>query len=160
MLAGWVGSSRGCLVLAALLLLGVAVWAQTEDKEKVRVCVIAILATEKNDKVDRKLECIAKEVQKTEPKLTGFRLAHMSCQSVEVGSKKDFELVEEQQATVTIAPPEEKDNHYRIKLTPPKMGQITYTSTCGKFLPVMTRFRTKDDEVLIIAVRVNPCRRK
>jgi hypothetical protein len=143
------------------VVLGVAAaaWAQ-DDKETVRVCVIAILATERDGKVDRKLECIAKEVQKTEPKLTGFRLAHFSCQSVDVGGKKDFELVEELKSTIYIEPPADKDDHYRIKLAPPKMGQITYTSTCGKFLPIMTPYRTKDNDLLIVAVRVSPCRRK
>jgi hypothetical protein len=158
MFAGWAGASRGCLVLA--LLLGVTAAARAEDKETVRVCVIAILATDKNANVDEDIKCIAKEVRKTNPELTGFKLAKMSCQSVEVGGKKDFELVDDQVAAITIAPPADNDDHYRIKLTPPKLGRITYTSTCRKFLPIKTRYRTKDNELLIIAVSVNPCRRK
>ena len=34
------------------------------------------------------------------------------------------------------------------------MGEITYDTCCGKFLPIITPFRTKDKELLIIAVCV------
>jgi hypothetical protein len=135
--------------------LGAAAPAAAEDE--VRVCVVVILASERDNKVDKKLECIAKEVQKTNPRLTGFHLKTVSCESLAVGARHDFKLLEEQVAAVSIEPAAETDKPYRIKVTPPQMGQITYTCRCGKFLPIMTPFRTKDNEVLILAVRVAPC---
>jgi hypothetical protein len=135
-------------------------YAVAEDKEKVRVCVVTILASERDDKVDKKLECIAQEVQKKNPKLTGFRLGPMSCQSLAVGATNDFKLIEDQVASITVEQAADRDNHIRIKVTPPKMGPITYTSGCGKFLPIMTPVRTKDNDLLILAVRVAPCQGK
>jgi hypothetical protein len=145
--------SRCSLVLVALL----AGTATAAAEEKVRVCVIAILATEKNDKVERRLECIAREVQKMDPKLTGFRLENMSCQSLPVGARDDFKLVEDQVAGVQIVQAADKDKKIQLKVTPPQMGEITYETSCGKFLPILTRFRTKKGEVLIVGLRVQPC---
>jgi hypothetical protein len=124
---------------------------------KVRVCVIAILATEDNAQVDRRLECIAREVQKSNPKLTGFRLAQMSCQSLAVGVREDFKLVEDHVAGVAVLKAADKDNCIQVQVTPPLMGDITYATACGKFLPILTPVRTRANEVLIIGVRVTPC---
>jgi hypothetical protein len=155
---GYWGLSRWSLVL--MLLVVAAGTAAAEEKVQVRVCIISIIATERDAEVGRKLECIAKEVQKVNPKLTGFKVKNFSCKSVNVGGKDTFELVEDQSTVVTLEPPTEKDKPYRIRLAPPMMGEITYTSTCGKFLPIMTPYRTKDNDVLIIAVRVSPCQGK
>src|SRR5581483_12437372 len=124
------GARRCGLVLVALL----AGAATAAAEEKVRVFVIAILATENNNKVERRLECIAREVQKMDPKLTGFRLANMSCQSLPVGASDDFKLVEDQVAGVHILQAADKDNRVQLKVTPPQMGEITYVTACGKFL--------------------------
>ncbi len=40
------------------------------------------------------------------------------------------------------------------------MGAITYETPCGKFLPIETPLRTKKNEMVIIAIRVQPCRGK
>jgi hypothetical protein len=143
-------------VLAVL----VAAASPARGEEEIRVCVVSIIATQSNDKVHPKLERLAREVQKTHPELTGFRVARVSRQSMAVGGKKDFELIEKQLATITLDPPADKDKPYRIKVTPPQMGEITYTSTCGKYLPILTPFRTKENDVLIIAIRVSPCQQK
>src|ERR1700722_7323643 len=67
-----------------------------DDGDPIRVSVLAILATDKNDKIDPKLECIVKEVQKHDPKLTGFRIANMTTKSLPIGGKDDFELCAQQ----------------------------------------------------------------
>ncbi len=153
MLLNHPGTSRCCLVL--LLLFSGAATAAAD--EKVNVCVIAILASEGEEKFDRKLECIAREVKKTNPKLTRFRLENMSCGSLAVGARDNFKLVEDQVASVVIQQAADKDNRIQLKVTPPQMGEITYVTACGKFLPILTPFRTKKDEVLIIGIRVLPC---
>jgi hypothetical protein len=37
------------------------------------------------------------------------------------------------------------------------VGEITYSTICGKCFPIVTRFQTKDRERLIVAVMVRPC---
>jgi hypothetical protein len=37
------------------------------------------------------------------------------------------------------------------------MGEITYSCCCGKYFPIITRYQTKDNERLIIAIGVHCC---
>jgi hypothetical protein len=126
--------------------------------QPLKVSVVAILATSKDKVIDPKLESIAQEIQtRLDDKLTGFRLAKMTCKSLKIGDKDTFELVGDQVVTVTVLEHAGKDNKVCVKVAPPLLGEITYQTTCGKFLPIITRYRTKNDELLILAVRVKPC---
>jgi hypothetical protein len=127
---------------------------------EVRVSVVAILASEENDRVDPRLECIAREVRKLHPNLKGFRLAKMTCKAVPVRGTETFELVVDQTAAVTVLKTADKDDRVQLKVTPPTLGEITYTTTCGKFFPLVTHYQTKNGEWLILAVRVQPCHAK
>jgi hypothetical protein len=129
-------------------------------EETVQVSVLAILATERDDKIDPKLVCIAREVQKTHKKLTGFQMVKMTRKSLAVGAKETFELVGDQKATVTVKQGADEKNRVEVKVAPPRMGEITYDTCCGKFLPIVTPYRTKNKDLLIIAVRVQPCHEK
>src|SRR5262245_25579979 len=71
-------------------------------EKPVKVCVVSILATESNDKVDDNLKRIAEQVKKLRPKLTGFRMAKITCKSVPVGAKESFELADDQKADIVI----------------------------------------------------------
>src|SRR5262249_30067699 len=131
------------------------------DKKKpkqVRVSVVVILASEKGNQIDKKLERLAKEVQKVHPKLTNFELVGLSCRSLKINALEKFDLVEWQKADVTVLGPVDKEGRVCLKVAPPRMGEITYSTPCGKFLPILTPYRTKQDQVLIIAVRVQPCK--
>jgi hypothetical protein len=150
---------RWALVLPALLASAVPA-ADAEEKGKVRVCVVVILATENDKKVDKQLEHIAREVRKMQPKLTGFHFQNVSCKSLPIGSKDTFELLDDQAADVTVQRGADKDDKIRLKVRPPLMGEITYSTACGKFLPIVTPYRNKSNDLLIIAVRVQPCRGK
>ena len=94
--AAW---SRGVVSWGlALLLLGCAVTlavacGEKNDKKpkKVKISVVVILASEKGGNIDKKLECIAKEVQKMHPKLTNFELDNLSCKSLELGKLDQLE---------------------------------------------------------------------
>jgi hypothetical protein len=131
---------------------------KAEEKETVQVSVIAILATERDDKIDAKLECIAREVRKTHKKLTGFHLATMTCnKSLAVGAKETFEVVADQTVGVTVKRSVDEKDRVQVKVAPPQMGEITYDTCCGKFLPIVTPIRTANKDWLIIAVRVQPC---
>ena len=47
-------------------------------------------------------------------------------------------------------------NRVRLAVKAPLAGEITYTTCCSKFFPIMTRYLTKDNERLIIAIMVKP----
>jgi len=132
------------------------------SKGEVRVSVVAILASETCTEVDWRLQCIAKEVQKVHPqlKLKGFRLAKMTCKAVPVRGSETFELAVDQTAAITVLRGADKENKVQLKVTPPTLGEITYTTTCGKFFPIVTGYQTKNGEWLILAVRVQPCQGK
>jgi hypothetical protein len=134
--------------------------ADAEEKGKVRVCVVVILATEGDNKVDKRLEQIAGEVRKMHPKLTGFRFEKVCCKSLAIGEKDQFELLDDQAAAVTVQRGADKNDKVRLKVRPPRMGEITYSTACGKFLPIVTPYRNKANDLLIIAVRVQPCHGK
>jgi hypothetical protein len=126
-------------------------------KQEVQVTVLTILATERDAKVDRCVECIAREVRKMYPRLTGFRRGPMARKPVLVGQKGAFKLVADQVAVVTVEHGADDDNRVQLTVAPPQMGEITYETCCGKFFPIVTHFRTRQNELLIIAVRVQPC---
>ena len=152
---------RGPLLLAlAAALPALLACDKGKPPRKVRVSVVVILASEKDDKVDKKLECIAREVRKMHPRFKGFRMANLSCKSVAVGSADLFELVEDQQASITVQRAADKMDRVRLKVGPPMMGEITYSTPCGKFLPILTPYRTKGNDQVLIAVRVQPCNGK
>ena len=127
---------------------------------EVKVSVVAVLASETSTEIDSRLKSVAAEVRKKQPQLTGFRLAKMTCKPVAVKGEESFELVAGQQTTVTVLKSADRDNRVQLKVSPPTLGDITYTTACGKFFPIMTHYQTPNKEVLIIAVRVQPCNKK
>ena len=147
------------LVLALILANLFSPTARADDS-KIQVIVVAILATDKNTKIDEKLKEIAKEIQKKEPTLTGFAVERCTCKPVKIGEKEEFPLVDEKIVVVILAEKNEKDNKVSLTIKPPTLGDITYTCCCGKYFPVVTRYVTKDNERLIIAVMVKPCNGK
>jgi hypothetical protein len=152
-----------CAGLVLLTLLAAAPREEDEkekEKEPVQVSVIAILATERNTDIDPRLACIAREVRKTHKKLTGFQLATTARKPLTVGVREVFELVGDQKVAITVKESADERNHVRVKVAPPKMGEITYDTCCGKFLPIVTPYRMKNNDLLIIAVRVQPCHDK
>ena len=129
--------------------------------DKVKVSMIVILASEANAKVDPRLTCIAAELKKKHPKLVGFQLAgKCSCKSLTIGTKEAFDLIANETAAVTVEQGADDDNFVQLKVEPPQMGEITYRTVCGKFLPIVTPVRMKDGSLVIIAVRVQPCNGK
>lgn len=147
---------------ALALIVTAAAWAcdpkgKPTPPRNVRISVVVILASEKDTVVDKKLTAIAQEVRKTYPELKGFRLAKMACKSLEVGKKDTFELIEGQETNITIQKAADKMDRVRLKVGPPAMGEVTYSTPCGKFLPILTPFQTKKGEQLLLAIRVQPC---
>jgi hypothetical protein len=128
--------------------------------EEVKVTVVVILATDRDTQVACELQSIAQEVQKKFPNLTGFRLEEITRKSLTVGKKEKFELVDDEVATVLVRHAADSKNRVGLTVKAPLQGEIQYTTCCGKFLPIVTRYQTKyDKERLIIAIRVQPCKK-
>ena len=134
--------------------------SRTCGDDPVRVTVVVVLATTENTGVDPKLVELAKEVQKRDDKLLGFKLVSSEAKSVPVGDSIAFMLVDKQELKVKVEKP--KDDNGRVSLTikPPELGEVTYACTCEKFFPVVTPYKTKAGEVLIVAVMAKPCMAK
>jgi hypothetical protein len=131
---------------------------QLEPDGTIKVTVAAILATERDEVVDPKLECLAREMKKLNPKLTGFRLARATCKSLEPGISYRFPLVDGKAAYISLQQAADDENRVSLMVKPPGMNEIVYTSACGKFLPIMTPYETKDKDHLFIAVMIRSCK--
>jgi hypothetical protein len=152
------GIDFGGVFLLTMLSSSPAVRACDPAKPRqVSVSVLIIFVSETNTKIESKLECIAREARKTYPKFTGFRMGDMRRSSVKVGKCHKFELVEGQKVCVTVERAADKMDRIQLKVGPPSMGQITYSTPCGKFLPILTKVVTKEGDAVMIAIRVQPC---
>jgi hypothetical protein len=146
---------RCTFALASLLVMQAA--ARADDD--VHISVVSILATTSNSTVDPRVACVAREMAKIDPKLTGFSVARMTCKDVKIGAKDCFEVVDGQKVCVTAEKRCEKDeSRVCLKVEAPTLRAITYTTCCDKFFPLVTRYKTSSGEVLIIAVRVKTCK--
>jgi hypothetical protein len=125
--------------------------------EPVRVTVVVVLATTANNKVDPALVDLAKAVQAHDGKLTGFRVEVTEAKSIAVGESASFALVEKQELKVTVTRPKGADGKIALTLKAPKLEKITYGCACDRFFPIATPYRTKNGEVLIVAVMAKPC---
>jgi len=162
---GTTGQKRSGLFLPTLVLLpylGAALLARPQEKNRpapepgVKVSVLVILASDQHKDVDKRLQCVAREVQKLHPHLTGFRPARSNCKSIPVKGTESFDLVEGQELQVTVLK-KCKEGKVQLKLKPPTLGEITYTTCLNKFFPFCTSYQTKNREILIIAVQVQSC---
>ena len=126
----------------------------------VSVTVVIVLATERNTTVDPKLKELAKEVQKHDPKLTGFKLVATECKSIPVGDSATVNLTDKQTMKVTVDRAKDKDGRITLTLDPPGMDAVNYACACDKFFPIVTPHRTKSGEQLIVAVMAKPCTAK
>lgn len=154
-----VRSRQATLALLMVLAATSFLWASEPDQPAIKVSVLAILANDRTKKVAPELECIADELRKVNPNLTSFRVAKMSCKSVKIGARDTFDLGNDQSTTIIIDG-KDPEGCVQLRVTAPLLGEIHYLTTCGKFLPIFTRYETKTKEQLIIAVRVQPCQGK
>lgn len=123
----------------------------------VRITVVTVLATGANKTVDMRLTELAKEVQKRDPNLTGFRIHVTEAKSVAPGDTVSFDLVEMQKLQVKVERPRDENGKVGLSIRPPGLGEVTYTCACDRFFPVVTPYRTRDGETLIVAVMARPC---
>jgi hypothetical protein len=142
--------------MSAFLLCAVLVAPGADDKP-VSVTVVIVLATDQNATVDPKLKELAKEVQKRDPKLTGFKLVATECKSIPVGESATVTLTDKQVLKIKVDQSKDENGRITLTLNPPCMEAVNYACACDKFFPVVTPHRTKTGEQLIIAVMARPC---
>ncbi len=133
---------------------------QPEPAHPVRITVVTVLATAANATVDPPLAELAKEVQKRDPALTGFRIHATDAKSLAPGDSATFDLVDRQKLQVKVERPRDENGRVALKIRPPGLGEVTYTCTCDRFFPVVTTHRTREGETLIVAVMARPCMMK
>jgi hypothetical protein len=146
------------LPLSAILLAATARAACPDEKpEKIKVTLVVILASEEGNTIDPRLKAIAAEVQKQNPNFKSFQLKTMTCKSLQPGEQASFPCINDKSAKVTVKAAADRSNKVSLAIVPPDQGEIIYRTVCGKFLPIVTRCKTKSKERLILAVRVQPC---
>ncbi len=145
-------------VIGALAGIGAAGPVCHDEKDPVKVTVVVILASEKGDTIDKRLTAIAAEVRKLNPTFKSFTLKHMESKSLKAGSKVSWACVEKEVVNMVIKHGADKDNRVGLAVVAPSMKEIEYQTVCGKFLPIVTPYKTKSGERLILAIRVQPCR--
>ena len=138
--------------VAGLLLMGVGPNSRAEDA---RVTVVTILANSNNQDVNPKLAQIASEVKKHDQSLTGFKLLNSQFKDVNVGQKEKFDLLNDVSADVTVLQKMEGNKRIRMAVKPPTVGEINYSICYDKFFPIVTRY-VSANERLIIAIMVQP----
>ncbi len=129
-----------------------------DEKDPIKVTLVVILASEEGNTIDKRLQAIAEEVRKLNPNLKSFTLKHMESKSLKPGEKVAWELLEKRKLDLLIKHGADKDNRVNLCAFIPNMGEIEYQTVCGKFLPIVTRCKTKAGERIILAIRVQPCR--
>jgi hypothetical protein len=126
--------------------------------QKVSVTLVVILAGEEGSTIDPRLKAIAEEVRLKFPNLTSFRLKSMATKSLVANDKTLIPVVDNRDVEVTIKHGADAEKRVCLAVTAPDQGEIVYRSVCGKFLPIVTRYQTKSRELLILAIRVQPCK--
>jgi hypothetical protein len=129
-----------------------------DDKDPVKVTLVVIFASEEGNTIDKELKAVAEEVQKMNPNFKSFKLHTMQSKSLKPGEKVSMPIVENKKLDMLIKNGADKNNRVTLSIFPPEIGEIEYQTVCGKFLPIVTRCKTKAGERIILAIRVQPCR--
>ena len=148
---------RGLLMLTLLAAPVGAATPDTPPAKPVRVIVVVVLAGTLPGPTDPKLRSLAAEVSKRDAKLKSFRLAACLQQSIPVGKTHTFKLPDKQSLKVTVEGPCGQDGKICLSIEPPGGGEVTYSCTCNKYVPVVTGYVNTDDERMILAVMSKPC---
>jgi hypothetical protein len=132
--------------------------AADPPEPRVKVTVAVILANA-DGKVDDKLKCVAAEVRKMHPKLTGFHVGPTTSQPIVLGGSEKFKLVDGQEASITVKRCTECPGRYCLAIhSEALVGEMVYSSVCGKYLPLVTDYKTKGKgDQLIIVFKVEAC---
>jgi hypothetical protein len=126
--------------------------------ERVKITVVAVLATKNNTDVDPRLKCLAKAVQEKHPTLTGFSMGQMTGKVVPLNGKDTFALGDDLEACIHVKRCTENPDRYCLKVKAGTLvGEITYTAACSKYFPLVTEYSPKKGGgCMILAIMVEP----
>lgn len=125
-------------------------------EEEISVTTLVMIATEKNAVVEEKLKSISESIRVKEPKLTGLTLAHTYHQNIKIGASKEIDLGDDKKFTITLIQKKDSDK-VTLRLRPPVGGEISYTCSCGAYVPVCTGLTNANGDRIIVAVMAKPC---
>jgi hypothetical protein len=134
--------------------------APCPQAEPVQVMVLVILGTDQNDKVTDKLREIATELRKKDPLLKGFELYRTINPTMKLGESIEVELIGKTKMGITLGEKADEAGRYTLTIRPPKLDEVQYACTCGRFFPIFTNYYTQEKQRLIIAVMAKPCKKK
>lgn len=130
------------------------------EKDPVKVTLVVILASEKGNTVDKRLKGVAAEIQKLHPNLKSFTWHSQELKELQPSEKASLRCVEDETVEMIVKHGADKENRVSLAVKPPSMSRLEYQTVCGKFLPIVTPYKTKKNETLILAIRVEPCKGK
>lgn len=147
------------IVLASLATIAVADCSWPDEKDPVKIKLVVILASDKGNNIDKRLKHVAAEIQKLHPHLKSFAWHSQELRELKPNEKVALQCVDDQKAEITVKHGANKENRVSLAVKPPTMSQLEYQTVCGKFLPIVTPYKTKKKgETLILAISVEPCR--
>jgi hypothetical protein len=145
-------------ILLLTLAPGAGACPSAEDRP-IQVTIVVVLATDKDMVIDEKVKEIAAVAREKDRKLTGFKHVNTICESIKMGGSIKPKVVENATCEVTVNAKTDDEGRVTLTVKPPKVDQITYSCTCGKFLPILTDYYTADKKRLIIAIMARPCKK-
>jgi hypothetical protein len=127
--------------------------------QPIQVTILVVLATDKDAVINERIKEIAAVAREKDPNLTGFAWANTIRESIKMGGSINITVIEKAKCEVTVNAKTDDEGRVTLTVKPPKVDQITYSCTCGKFLPILTDYYTADKKRLIIAIMARPCKK-
>ena len=150
----------GRLSISILLLLAPVAFGRDDPKpvpQAARVTMVVIKASESDDAINPKLATLAKEVRKRNDEFVGFKIVNTLDKSIPLGEPYSFDLPEKQTATVTIREGMDKAGRIELIVKLPGLDEVTYNCVCDKFFPIVTPYKLKTGETILVAILAKPC---
>lgn len=144
--------------LFALLFADPLLACEPKDKPTtIRVTIVVVKASTTDKTINPKLKSLAEEVQKRNKEFTGLTIADTLVKSIPLGGKYDFELGQNQTATVTLAKELDKEGRVEVTIKLPGLDAVTYSCVCDKFFPLASPHKFETGENLLVAILAKPC---
>jgi hypothetical protein len=161
---GIVGSCRitncfGVIAAAGILAVAASGARADDDKDSVKVTVVAVLASSQHTDIDKRLKDLAPELKKKDPSWTGFEVERSCAESMKIGEPKTFTLTDDFKVTLTLTGRTEKGGA-KMDVAASTIEGFSYSCCCSKYFPFDAHFDTKSKKRLVVAVMVEPCEKK
>jgi hypothetical protein len=115
-----------------------------QPEPKVKVTVVAIMASDRCKCIDPRLKEIAAELQSINKRLTGFSVASITEQSLLANEKGKFACLSDACVEVVIQQCVDKNGVVCLGVKAPLQNELVYKSVCGKFFLLVTRYQAPE----------------